>query len=110
MKTTNAGLASLEDDGYLAFDAGVTFRTGYEDALHAVVITSPPHIARRYLRSYFVLDVAAALPLELFLLVLISRVLDVAGGCTGRGEGAAGAGEGWRARTGRGQAPGLAAS
>ncbi|WP_425410511.1 porin [Hyphococcus sp.] len=28
VKTTNAGLASLEDDGYLAFDAGVTFRTG----------------------------------------------------------------------------------
>lgn len=30
VKTTNAGLASLEDDGYLAFDAGVTFRTGEE--------------------------------------------------------------------------------
>ena len=28
VKTTNAGLASLDDDGYLAFDAGVTFRTG----------------------------------------------------------------------------------
>lgn len=28
VKTTNAGLASFEDDGYLAFDAGVTFRTG----------------------------------------------------------------------------------
>ncbi len=31
VKSTNAGLASPEDDGYLAFDAGVTFRTG-EDA------------------------------------------------------------------------------
>ena len=30
VKTTNAGLASMEDDGYLAFDAGVTFRTGEE--------------------------------------------------------------------------------
>lgn len=30
VKTTNAGIASLEDDGYLAFDAGVTFRTGEE--------------------------------------------------------------------------------
>ncbi len=30
VKTTNAGLASFEDDGYLAFDAGVTFRTGEE--------------------------------------------------------------------------------
>jgi len=30
VKTTNAGLASLEDDGYLAFDAGVTFQTGDE--------------------------------------------------------------------------------
>lgn len=28
VKTTNAGLATLEEDGYLAFDAGVTFRTG----------------------------------------------------------------------------------
>lgn len=31
VKTTNAGLALPEDDGYLAFDAGITFRTG-EDA------------------------------------------------------------------------------
>lgn len=28
VKTTNAGLAELDQDGYLAFDAGVTFRTG----------------------------------------------------------------------------------
>lgn len=28
VKTTNAGLAELDRDGYLAFDAGVTFRTG----------------------------------------------------------------------------------
>jgi hypothetical protein len=28
VKQTNAGLASLDEDGYLAFDAGVTFRTG----------------------------------------------------------------------------------
>lgn len=28
VKTTNAGLAQLEEEGYLAFDAGVTFRTG----------------------------------------------------------------------------------
>lgn len=28
VKTTNAGLASLDEDGYLAFDAGVTYRTG----------------------------------------------------------------------------------
>jgi hypothetical protein len=28
VKTTNAGLAELDEDGYLAFDAGVTFRTG----------------------------------------------------------------------------------
>ena len=30
IKSTNAGLASLDQDGYLAFDAGVTFRTGDE--------------------------------------------------------------------------------
>lgn len=30
VKTTNAGLAIDNDDGYLAFDAGVTFRTGDE--------------------------------------------------------------------------------
>ena len=30
VKNTNAGLASFEDDGYLAFDAGITFRTGEE--------------------------------------------------------------------------------
>ena len=28
VKSTNAGLANLDEDGYLAFDAGVTFRTG----------------------------------------------------------------------------------
>jgi hypothetical protein len=28
VKTTNAGLANLDEDGYLAFDAGVTYRTG----------------------------------------------------------------------------------
>jgi predicted porin len=28
VKTTNAGLASLDEDGYLAFDAGVTYKTG----------------------------------------------------------------------------------
>lgn len=30
VKSTNAGLAGLDEDGYLAFDAGVTFRTGEE--------------------------------------------------------------------------------
>ena len=30
VKSTNAGLASFEDDGYLAYDAGITFRTGEE--------------------------------------------------------------------------------
>ncbi|HXI88327.1 MAG TPA: porin [Parvularculaceae bacterium] len=30
VKTTNAGLANIDKDGYLAFDAGVTFRTGEE--------------------------------------------------------------------------------
>lgn len=28
VKTTNAGLAALDKDGYLAFDAGVTYKTG----------------------------------------------------------------------------------
>ncbi len=31
VKSTNAGLASFENDGYLAFDAGLTFRTGEEE-------------------------------------------------------------------------------
>ena len=30
VKSTNAGLASFEDNGYLAYDAGITFRTGEE--------------------------------------------------------------------------------
>ncbi|MEX0645885.1 MAG: porin [Parvularculaceae bacterium] len=30
VKSTNAGLANLDEEGYLAFDAGVTFRTGEE--------------------------------------------------------------------------------
>lgn len=30
VKTTNAGLATFGEDGYLAYDAGVTFRTGEE--------------------------------------------------------------------------------
>lgn len=31
VKSTNAGLASFENDGYLAFDAGLTFSTGEEE-------------------------------------------------------------------------------
>jgi hypothetical protein len=31
VKSTNAGLASFEKDGYLAFDAGLTFRTGEDE-------------------------------------------------------------------------------
>jgi hypothetical protein len=38
VKTTNAGLAAFEDDGYLAFDAGVTFRTGEEEGDVAVML------------------------------------------------------------------------
>ena len=38
VKTTNAGLASFEDDGYLAFDAGVTFRSGEEEGDVAVML------------------------------------------------------------------------
>ena len=38
VKTTNAGLASLEDDGYLAFDAGITFRTGEDKGDVAVML------------------------------------------------------------------------
>lgn len=38
VKTTNAGLASFEDDGYLAFDAGVTFRTGKDEGDVAVMV------------------------------------------------------------------------
>jgi len=30
IKTTNSGLADLDQDGYLAFDAGITFKTGEE--------------------------------------------------------------------------------
>jgi hypothetical protein len=37
VKSTNAGLASFESDGYLAFDAGVTFRTGEEEGDVAVM-------------------------------------------------------------------------
>jgi len=38
VKTTNAGLASFEDDGYLAFDAGITFRTGEDEGDVAFMI------------------------------------------------------------------------
>ena len=38
VKTTNAGLASVGDDGYLAFDAGVTFRTGEDSGDVAVML------------------------------------------------------------------------
>lgn len=38
VKTTNAGLASLGDDGYLAFDAGITFRTGEDKGDVAVML------------------------------------------------------------------------
>ena len=38
IKSTNAGLASLEDDGYLAFDAGITFKTGDEPGDWGVMI------------------------------------------------------------------------
>ncbi len=38
VKTTNAGLASFEDDGYLAFDAGITFRTGEDEGDVAIMV------------------------------------------------------------------------
>ena len=38
VKSTNAGLASFEDDGYLAFDAGITFRTGEDEGDVAVML------------------------------------------------------------------------
>lgn len=38
VKSTNAGLASLGDDGYLAFDAGITFRTGEDKGDVAVML------------------------------------------------------------------------
>ena len=38
VKTTNAGLASYEDDGYLAFDAGLTFRTGEDSGDVAIMV------------------------------------------------------------------------
>lgn len=31
LKTTNAGLSTPDEDGYLAFDAGITFRTGEDE-------------------------------------------------------------------------------
>ncbi len=38
VKTTNAGLAAIGDDGYLAFDAGITFRSGDEKGDVAVML------------------------------------------------------------------------
>lgn len=38
VKTTNAGLATVEKDEYLAFDAGVTFRTGEEKGDVALMV------------------------------------------------------------------------
>ncbi len=38
VKTTNAGLAAIGDDGYLAFDAGITFRSGEDKGDVAVML------------------------------------------------------------------------
>jgi hypothetical protein len=58
---------SLACDCLFILGIAVSFLSAYEDPTNLVVITSPPHIAKRYLTSYFVVDLAAALPIDLLL-------------------------------------------
>ena len=68
--TVGVGMTSVNAlvDGIFILDILCTFRTSYEDSLHGIVITSPKHIAWRYVTSFFVVDFLAALPLDLILL------------------------------------------
>ena len=68
--TVGMGMLSVNAlvDGIFILDILCTFRTSYEDSLHGIIITSPRHIARRYLTSFFLIDFLAALPLDLILL------------------------------------------
>lgn len=58
---------SLTCDCLFILGIAVSFLSAYEDPINLVVITSPQHITKRYLTSYFVVDLAAALPIDLLL-------------------------------------------
>ena len=59
----------LEALGDLIFsiDVCLHFITAYQDELRDIIVTSPSHIRRRYMRSWFVVDLFGAFPFDLIL-------------------------------------------
>jgi len=60
-----SGLIALAIDIFLLIDLVLNFRTAYVDRYdHLHIITSPKAIAKRYLKSWFFVDLISSLPLE----------------------------------------------
>eukprot|EP01083_Nonionella_stella_P083707 231517_1 len=67
-----AGRIALFIDIFLLFDIVLNFRTGYIDKYdHLHIITSPVMIAKKYLSSWFWLDLISSLPFEFVIPLLI---------------------------------------
>eukprot|EP00597_Dinobryon_sp_UTEXLB2267_P011107 CAMPEP_0170103660 /NCGR_PEP_ID=MMETSP0020_2-20130122/3637_1 /TAXON_ID=98059 /ORGANISM="Dinobryon sp., Strain UTEXLB2267" /LENGTH=1243 /DNA_ID=CAMNT_0010327291 /DNA_START=886 /DNA_END=4617 /DNA_ORIENTATION=- len=86
---------SLSDSADLAInivfmiDIVVSFRTAFESKVENAFVVSPKHIAKRYLKTWFLIDVASSIPFteivegnyvknSLFKLLRLSRLLRVA--------------------------------
>ena len=59
-------------DLFFLADIAVTFATAIEDDDTRAVISEPRTVARRYLGSWFVVDVASSMPIALFELLQVS--------------------------------------
>jgi CRP-like cAMP-binding protein len=51
-------------DAIFFLDVFATFFTSYRDEVRDIIVTSPRHIRARYLRGWFAVDLASALPLD----------------------------------------------
>jgi len=64
-----SGCVELEAlcDAIFGVDMILTFLTAYQDEVRDIVVTSPQHIRKRYVRSWFVLDLITVLPFDYIL-------------------------------------------
>ena len=72
-----AGIIAFAIDLWLLIDICVNFRTAYVDKYdHLHIITSPKAIAKRYVRSWFFLDLISSLPLEFIIPIFLGQAVD----------------------------------
>ena len=64
-------------DVWLLIDICINFRTAYVDKYdHLHIITSPKSIAKRYIKSWFFLDLISSLPLEFIIPIFLGQAPD----------------------------------